>query len=355
LAFQILAMARMQASNNEERFVLASLKEFVKTWGTGRAGSFQLVCEDGRAKLSMEFHLEKPGNLHFTPPDASAYRDTRRKNPSRLRRDKKRADQRQARMAGSAPAQAASQAQQAVGDAERADQPGDVSPDPAGLAALTLTANSKKKKKKSKRKATGSDRDKLYDLDFYRTPALTWNTTRAVPALQESVANFYNSGTETVETGGFQLPLDPPLLWEVDTGLWAFVLASGRDVERRIAALQKEIHTRTGPRSPLMREFWAALSLGMTVFSCQDGVHLGWRRRPGLDAGLGGSSWTVEQVRELRAWLWATETNFTERLWGELTSHGAEMQRTETICMKSGRRVSYETLGSDSWVLRANR
>jgi hypothetical protein len=45
LAFQILAMAKMQTvGNNEERFVLTSLKEFVKTWGTGGVGSFQLDC-----------------------------------------------------------------------------------------------------------------------------------------------------------------------------------------------------------------------------------------------------------------------------------------------------------------------
>jgi hypothetical protein len=38
----------MQAGNNEERFVLYKL-----------GGSFQLVYEDGRAKLAMELHLEK--------------------------------------------------------------------------------------------------------------------------------------------------------------------------------------------------------------------------------------------------------------------------------------------------------
>ena len=59
---------------------------------------------------------------------------------------------------------------------------------------------------------------------------------------------------------------------------------------------QQEIFTKTRPRSPPMH--------GIYVFSCQDGIHLGWRRRPGLDGGLGGSSWTVEKVRELRDRLW---------------------------------------------------
>ena len=76
--------------------MLASLKEFVKTWGTGRAGSFQLVCKDGQAKLSMEFSLETPGSSHFTPAEDNqdtSNRDKRRKNPSTLRHDKKRAEQ----------------------------------------------------------------------------------------------------------------------------------------------------------------------------------------------------------------------------------------------------------------------
>jgi hypothetical protein len=84
-------MAKMQAVRSEESFVLASLKEFVKTWGTGRDGSFQLVCKDGQTKLSMEFSLEAPGSLHFTPSEDnqnSSNREKRRKTPSTLRRDK---------------------------------------------------------------------------------------------------------------------------------------------------------------------------------------------------------------------------------------------------------------------------
>ena len=109
--------------NNEERFVLASLKEFVKTWGSGNAGSFQLVCKDGQAKLSMEFSLETPGSSHFTPPGDNQdtwKRDKRRKNPSTLRRDKKRAEQRRAQAAGPVPG--AGLAQHAVEERERADQ-----------------------------------------------------------------------------------------------------------------------------------------------------------------------------------------------------------------------------------------
>jgi hypothetical protein len=148
------------------------------------------------------------------------------------------------------------------------------------------------------------------------------------------------------------LPFDPPLLWDIDTSLWDFLLEqglSGRETQQKIIALKEEILTKTGPRSPLMREFWAALSFGMTVFSCQDGIHLGWRRRPGLDGGLRVSSWTVEQVKVLRARLWATE-----RLGREVTSINTERVRTEDLCMSTGLRVRYETLGPDFWIMTSS-
>ena len=139
-------MAKMQAGRSEESFVLASLKEFVKTWGTGRDGSFQLVCKDGQAKLSMEFSLEKPGNPHFTPAEDNqdtSKRDKWRKNPSTLRRDKKRSELRRARMAGPP---SGGEAQCAVQENEQAGQHG-VSPDPRDPAACTKTAKNKKKRK----------------------------------------------------------------------------------------------------------------------------------------------------------------------------------------------------------------
>jgi hypothetical protein len=113
MAFQILAMGKMQtAGNNKERFVLASLKEFVKTLGTGGAGSFQLVCKDGQAKLSMEFSLETPGSSHFTLAEDNQNTSNcnkRRKNPSTLHRDKKRAEQKDAQRASPRPDLAAGQ------------------------------------------------------------------------------------------------------------------------------------------------------------------------------------------------------------------------------------------------------
>ena len=70
-----------------------------------------------------------------------------------------------------------------------------------------------------------------------------------------------------------------------------------------------------------------------------------------MDAGLGGSSWTVKQVRELRAMLWATETDFRERLGNEVTSLKAESAVVERLCMGTGIRLRYRTLGPDCWDL----
>jgi hypothetical protein len=78
----------------------------------------------------MEFIVEKPGNVHFSPAEEQANstnRDKRRKNPSRLHRDKKHAEQRLARRAGSKLAQDASQIQQALNViVKHADEPGEV-------------------------------------------------------------------------------------------------------------------------------------------------------------------------------------------------------------------------------------
>jgi hypothetical protein len=86
----------------------------------------------------------------------------------------------------------------------------------------------------------------------------------------KAFTNFYDSGAEMVE-GAILLPFDPPILWDEDTSLWDFVLEqrrSGREPQQEMIALKEEISTNTGPRSPMMREFWAALSFGMTIISC---------------------------------------------------------------------------------------
>ena len=59
----------------------------------------------------------------------------------------------------------------------------------------------------------------------------------------------------------------------------------------------------------------------------------------------------MEQVRELRTRLWACQTDFRELLENEVTSLKAETAVTETLCMETGIRLMYRTLGPDCWDL----
>ena len=52
------------------------------------------------------------------------------------------------------------------------------------------------------------------------------------------------------------LPFDPPVLWDVDTSLWDFVVKqglSGREPPQELVALKNEILTKTGPKSPITK------------------------------------------------------------------------------------------------------
>ena len=71
----------------------------------------------------------------------------------------------------------------------------------------------------------------LYELEIYRTQPMIWNSARAIPKalidnVTEAFTNFYDSGTEMVE-GAPLLPFGPPLLWDVDTCIWNFVVEQG--------------------------------------------------------------------------------------------------------------------------------
>ena len=56
-------------SNTEEKFILASLKEFVKLWGSGRQANFQLQCCDGQVAFKFSAQLGAPADRHFVPPN----------------------------------------------------------------------------------------------------------------------------------------------------------------------------------------------------------------------------------------------------------------------------------------------
>ena len=157
--------------------------------------------------------------------------------------------------------------------------------------------------------------------------------------------------------GAPEEPLDPPVHWDSDTSLWDYVVEQGlalRDPYLDLVALNKEIEAKTGPKSEEMREFWAALSLCITVFSRQDGLHLGFRRGVGSfgDEAPGGSIWTVEQVLILGVLLWEEKPRyFRDMLGEEITSLTAESTLVDTLCKKTGIRLRYKTLGPDSWDL----
>ena len=53
--------------NTEEAFVLSSLKEFVKMWGSGCKAQFQLECKERQVWLKMSAQLGAPAERHFVP------------------------------------------------------------------------------------------------------------------------------------------------------------------------------------------------------------------------------------------------------------------------------------------------
>ena len=57
----------MSTMNTEESFVLASLTEFVKLWGSGTQASFNLECRNGQAWFKLSSLLGPPNHPHFTP------------------------------------------------------------------------------------------------------------------------------------------------------------------------------------------------------------------------------------------------------------------------------------------------
>ena len=71
--------------NTEEAFVLASLKEFVKLWGSGTQASLNLECKNGQAWIQFGAMLGSPASPHFDPPTAPV-----RKRKSLARKEKDR-------------------------------------------------------------------------------------------------------------------------------------------------------------------------------------------------------------------------------------------------------------------------
>jgi hypothetical protein len=81
--------------NTEEGFALASLKEFVKLWGSGTKASFHLECKDGQAWFKLSSFLGHPGSPNFASPhshpEQQYHKTIRSKGPSQVLCDQARA------------------------------------------------------------------------------------------------------------------------------------------------------------------------------------------------------------------------------------------------------------------------
>ena len=68
--------------NTEETFVLASLKEFVKLWGSGSQATFNLECSYGQAWFPLGARMGPPAFPHFYPPKPTLDPQIRKKTPA---------------------------------------------------------------------------------------------------------------------------------------------------------------------------------------------------------------------------------------------------------------------------------
>ena len=78
---------------SEEAFVLATLKEFVKLWGSGCQASFQLECKDKQASIHFSSQLGSPADIHFVPdlPPHGFHEDKQPRHKGPAQRDRVRA------------------------------------------------------------------------------------------------------------------------------------------------------------------------------------------------------------------------------------------------------------------------
>ena len=81
----------MNFSSTEEGFVLASLKEFVKVWGSGGQANLNLECRDGSACIKLKFDLGHPGQSHVPRPQYLHQTKPRRYGHARMQKNLERA------------------------------------------------------------------------------------------------------------------------------------------------------------------------------------------------------------------------------------------------------------------------
>ena len=100
----------MNFSNTEESFVLSSLNEFVKVWGSGGQSNLNLECRDGLACIKLSFNLGHPTSPHqnypeyFSPAQNPLNPARRRNGPARQLKNTERAKAHKARIVAAAAA-----------------------------------------------------------------------------------------------------------------------------------------------------------------------------------------------------------------------------------------------------------
>ena len=93
----------MNFSNTEESFVLSSLNEFVKVWGSGGQSNLSLECRDGLACIKLSFNLGHPTSPHkkftqYSNPAPAQHPIRRRNGPARQLKNIERAKAHKARL-----------------------------------------------------------------------------------------------------------------------------------------------------------------------------------------------------------------------------------------------------------------
>ena len=82
--------------NTKESFVLASLKEFVKLWGSGCQATFNLECRNGQAWFQLGGRLGHPAFHHYCPPPPQT-QVKKKKSQTRVLKDRARAAEHRAK------------------------------------------------------------------------------------------------------------------------------------------------------------------------------------------------------------------------------------------------------------------
>jgi hypothetical protein len=95
--FRLTMYESRYETNTEETFILSSLKEFVKLWGSGCHPNLQLQCSNGQVSFNFSAQLGGPADRHFVPNEPHPHHGfhaplpPRRKSPQQREHERARA------------------------------------------------------------------------------------------------------------------------------------------------------------------------------------------------------------------------------------------------------------------------